>query len=169
MKRSALIAGVASALVLAACGSSGPTTTGSASGDPALAFSQCMRAHGVTNFPDPSSRGGGFQIGGPGSNINPRSPAFQAAQTACAKFSPKLGPRQMTAAQFQAALRFAECMRAHGQPEFPDPARTVPHGAHLVLALRGMVFAPGPGVDPRSPAFRQAASACGLTLPGKGP
>ena len=53
----------------------------------ALAMSRCMRSHGVTNFPDPQFQPGpggglGIRIGGPG--INPNSPAFQAAQKACA-------------------------------------------------------------------------------------
>jgi hypothetical protein len=44
-----------------------------------------MRAHGVTNFPDPTFHGNG-EIGiqfGSSSGINPRSPAFQSAQQAC--------------------------------------------------------------------------------------
>ena len=51
-----------------------------------LRFSQCMRTHGITNFPDPtfgSGGGVGLQFG-PSSGINPRSPAFQRAQSACA-------------------------------------------------------------------------------------
>jgi hypothetical protein len=55
--------------------------------DPAklLAFSECMRAHGVADFPDPS--GNGLQIGsrGPSSDLNPNNPTFQAAQKVCAK------------------------------------------------------------------------------------
>ena len=49
-----------------------------------LKFAQCMRDHGV-DMPDPKfGQGGGmFQIGGPGSNVNPDSPRFQAAQKAC--------------------------------------------------------------------------------------
>jgi hypothetical protein len=38
-----------------------------------------------------------------------------------------------------------------------------------VLALRGMVFAFSSTFDPQSPAFQQAASACGLRLPHPGP
>jgi hypothetical protein len=52
----------------------------------ALGFSACMRKHGVTNFPDPTFSDGDARIkiaGGPGSNLDPRSPAFQAAQKAC--------------------------------------------------------------------------------------
>jgi hypothetical protein len=51
-----------------------------------LAFSACMRSHGVPDFPDPSFSGGGAQLslrGTPGSDLNPNSPRFQAAQTAC--------------------------------------------------------------------------------------
>jgi hypothetical protein len=52
-----------------------------------LAFSACMRSHGVPDFPDPTfPTGGGAQLrirGGSGSDLNPQSPRFQAAQTAC--------------------------------------------------------------------------------------
>ena len=57
----------------------------------ALANSRCMRSHGVPNFPDPVFGGDGrvsIKIS-KGSGIDPRSPAFQNAQKACAKFRPK--------------------------------------------------------------------------------
>jgi len=57
-------------------------------------------------------------------------------------------------------------MRSHGVSNFPDPSQTTPSGAHFVIALRGMVFAFTSAFDPRSPAFRHAASACGVPLPG---
>ena len=41
-----------------------------------LAFAKCMRAHGVAEFPNPDGQGGQL---GPGSGINPASPAFEAA------------------------------------------------------------------------------------------
>jgi hypothetical protein len=47
-----------------------------------LAFSACMRAHGIKDFPDPS--GGGLRIQvHPGSDLDPNNPQFQRAQTAC--------------------------------------------------------------------------------------
>jgi hypothetical protein len=52
-----------------------------------LAAAQCMRTHGVPNFPDPvfPSHGGiGIREGGAG--INPQSPAFQKAAKACGNF-----------------------------------------------------------------------------------
>ena len=129
-----------------------------------------MRGHGVSDFPDPGA-GGGIQIGGPGSKLNPGSPSFQAAQRSCAKYAPfKGGPPRMTEAQRVAAFKFARCVRAHGYPDFPDPSLSVPKGQRPValLDLRGMVFAFSSMFDPRSPAFQQAAAQCGLHLPGPG-
>jgi hypothetical protein len=47
-------------------------------------FSQCMRANGISDFPDPT--GDGLQIrSSPGSDLNPNNPAFQNAQKKCAQ------------------------------------------------------------------------------------
>ena len=56
----------------------------------ALAMARCMRAHGISNFPDPTIRTGpggriGIEIGIGGANVDPSSPAFQAAQKVCMK------------------------------------------------------------------------------------
>ena len=170
--------GAAGCLALAGCGStdaaSGTTTDpGTPSGkspQQALQFAQCMRAHGVSNFPDPT--GQGIQIA-PGSGINPQSPAFQRAQNACKQYLPNGGAPPVTSSQdTAAALAFAKCMRAHGVPDFPDPLTTAPSsppaGAVAIIDLRGMAFELGSGINPRSPAFQQAATDCGIRLP-KGP
>jgi hypothetical protein len=161
----ALIA-IACFLVIGACGSSDKPGTKSARVDPGVRFAGCMRAHGVPNFPDPGP-GGDVNITA-SSGLNPRSPAFQAAQQACQKFLPDKGrPPKMSASEQQAALRFAQCMRAHGEQDFPDPTETAPKGTTRVIALRGMVFALRPGIDPRAPPFRQAAGACGVKPSGQ--
>ena len=53
----------------------------------ALRFSACMRAHGLKDFPDPQfTSGGGVALRirvGSGSNLDPNSPLFRAAQKAC--------------------------------------------------------------------------------------
>jgi hypothetical protein len=51
----------------------------------ALAFSACMRKHGLPNFPDPQfPSGGGVAVKiTAGSGIDPGSAQFQAAQKAC--------------------------------------------------------------------------------------
>jgi hypothetical protein len=47
-----------------------------------LAFSKCMRAHGIQDFPDPSN--GGLKLrAGAGSDLDPDNPQFQSAQRAC--------------------------------------------------------------------------------------
>jgi hypothetical protein len=53
-----------------------------------LKFSQCMRTHGLTNFPDPSfGPGGAVRLRvGPAGGLDPNSPAFQSAQKACAAY-----------------------------------------------------------------------------------
>jgi hypothetical protein len=71
----------------------------------------------------------------------------------------------MSESQRIKAVAFAKCMRSHGQPNFPDPILGTPSGNGPVLALRGMFFPIGSGIDPRSTAFRQAAARCGLNLP----
>jgi hypothetical protein len=178
MGSAAIALAVGGCLALTACGStdaaSGTTTDpGTPSGkspQQALEFAQCMRGHGVSNFPDPT--GQGIQIA-PGSGINPQSPSFQSAQTACKKYLPNGGAPPVTSAHdTAAALAFAKCMRAHGVPDFPDPLTTSPSsppaGQVAIIELHGMAFELGPGIDPRSPAFQQAATDCGIRLP-KGP
>ena len=161
---------VTSAL-LTACGSSGQpsgTATGAAndaSGDKTrdFEFSDCMRSHGVTNFPDPTSGGGGIELP---TNLDPQSPAFRSARQACKQFLPNKGALPATSANDRAAaLTLARCMRSRGVPQFPDPAFIPPRSAARVLVVRGMVFAIPASVEPKSPALRHAARACGFGLP----
>jgi hypothetical protein len=51
-------------------------------------LAQCMRANGVPKFPDPVP-GGGIQIDGRKTGIDPNDPAFKAAQKKCDHFAPK--------------------------------------------------------------------------------
>jgi hypothetical protein len=163
----AAIAVVAIAMFSACAGASAGTP--SPSTDPqaaALAFAQCMRAHGV-NVPDPGSSGGGavkIQIssGGAGGATGPDA-ATRAALSACQKYLPKIGgngggtPDPARQAQL---LQFAQCMRAHGV-NIPDPS-----SGSGGIAIGG----PGSGQDinPNSATFQNAQKACQKYLPGKG-
>ena len=49
-----------------------------------LKFSQCMRANGITDFPDPSNGGLSINRAG-GGDLNPTNPVFQNASALCAK------------------------------------------------------------------------------------
>jgi hypothetical protein len=56
-----------------------------------LAFSACMRAHGLKDFPDPSN--GGLRISThPGSDLDPNNPTFKRAQQACQRYMPFKAP-----------------------------------------------------------------------------
>ena len=167
------LAAVGCGLAVAACGSSASHSSQSSAqarnGQRLLAFSQCMRAHGVAKFPDPSARGG-IQIS-PSTGVNPQSPAFQAAQNACGGLG-KGGPGggHPTEADKLAMLNVSKCMRAHGLTNFPDPTLHAPtpgNGVNAVIGRNGVFLALGPGINPQSPAFAHAAAACGL-LGGKG-
>jgi hypothetical protein len=154
-------------LAITACGASGSDSTHSGGGEASfLAFSKCMRLHGVPSFPDPSD-GGGIHIPD-GSNINPFSPSFKAARAQCQKLLPGGGPPQgVSAQQKQQMLRTSECMRGHGVTGFPDPTTTPPTNAHDYSLVEGIGGATGglyvlvpKNIDVNSPAFRQAAKAC---------
>jgi hypothetical protein len=157
---------LACALAVAACGSSHKSNAGDPVFAQALKFSNCMRAHGVSNFPDPTA-GGGLKLV-PGSGPNPQSPSFQSAQKACSKYAPRLAaPPKMSASERRKAVKFAECMRANGEPDFPDPTlgSPSPNANSPVLALHGMFFQLTPGLNPMSQAFKQAVSRCGIRPP----
>jgi hypothetical protein len=165
-----MLATLGCAAAIAACGSSGKSNNGSGSGGrpSGIAVARCMRAHGITNFPDPGP-GGGIQIPA-GSGINPQSPGFQSAQKTCFKLLPGGGPGrgQASESQKRQMLAMSECMRRHGLSTFPDPVSTPPqpgNGLGLAFGAPGS-FIVIPQALMNSPAFNQAAAACGL--PGAG-
>jgi hypothetical protein len=54
-----------------------------------LKYSNCMRSHGVTNFPEPNSNGQMMVKAGSGPGaINPNTPTYQAAAKACRSLEP---------------------------------------------------------------------------------
>jgi hypothetical protein len=125
-----------------------------------------MRSHGVPNFPDPVVTGQGIQLLGSNSGINPQSPAFRSAQTSCQHVLPGGGPGSgPPSAQAHAhLLQISECMRRHGISAFPDPRTGAPPsnlgGYSAVLGSGGYFLAIPSSIDTKSPAFRQAATAC---------
>jgi hypothetical protein len=51
----------------------------------ALKFAQCMRAHGVPTYADPTTGSNQVQHASSASDLNPANPTFQAAATLCTK------------------------------------------------------------------------------------
>jgi hypothetical protein len=115
-----------------------------------LGYSRCMRSHGIHDFPDPSSAGGGVGIelhGGPGSDLNRDNPTFMAAEQACRALQPGGGQAPTPSAQKIAAeVKWARCMRSHGLPSFPDP--------------NGQGAFDRNKFDENAPAFQTASNAC---------
>jgi hypothetical protein len=163
------LAALGCALAIAACGSTNSSTKSALNpSTQLLTFSECMRSHGVPSFPDP--RGQGIHIG-PGSGIDPSSPAFKAAQSACRKLLPGggAGNEHPTGQQTDMARQLSECMRQHRVTGFPDPSFTSPSsqtGYSLVVNLSGVFLALPSTINPSSPVFVQAADACHFPLPG---
>jgi len=185
---SVIAAAIAASAALAACGGSSPTQTTASGSRPsaaklhssALQLAQCMRSHGVPQFPDPGSSGAfGLQKGsGPGGQnsisvdghtLNVSAPAFQHAMQACHKYQPKGPP--LTSAQIaqlkQGALKMAQCMRRNGVPNFPDPQVTTGPGGNGIAVRMGLGNTGGSQaaqLNPRSPAFQKAMNKCGALM-----
>jgi hypothetical protein len=178
-------AGLLWTVLLAACsgsspsaGSPGSQATGSSFYQDALAYSECMRTHGIADFPDPNSNGkfigrsadrNGSVVSSTvnGVPVDTSSPQFVAANKTCEKLLPNGG--QMTSAQLaqalQTALKFSRCMRAHGVANFPDP--TVSDGqVTFTNSSTGQGSGSGTsgngsgGLSPGSPQFQAAVRAC---------
>jgi hypothetical protein len=175
------------AVLLAGCGGSNHNGNGgsaaassSSRANADLKMAQCMRANGVPSFPDPSSNGGpggGFSIQG-GSNgtvtiggATVTQSTLRAAFQKCRKELPQGPPissAQLTKLR-QGALKMAQCMRAHGVQNFPDPQIATGPGGHGIGIRIGVGpngaggNTAGPGKAPlfsQTPAFRSAAKVC---------
>jgi hypothetical protein len=133
-----------------------------------LAYSQCMRSHGVPTFPDPVNNGGQIGLmlqGGPGTGLDPNSTTFKAADEACHSLMP--APKTGTDGQVpekarEQALQFSQCMRSHGVPDFPDPQFS--NGGISI----GGGEQKGTSLDPNSATFQAAQKACESLMPGFG-
>lgn len=160
----------------AASATSGSVSRSSTGTPNALAFAKCMRANGVPNFPDPIP-GGGFAFNPAG--MNPGAPAVRAAQAKCQRFAPhppggpSVGSSSGSASsQALAQLRtVASCMRRHGISEFPDPQVSRPPNLNLgaysnITDYEGVFLLFPATIDMQSPAWEQAAAACGPLAEG---
>ena len=155
----ALVA-IGCAMTIGACGSSARPSGAGAGGGPLLDLAQCMRSHGVPNFPDPQP-GHGLVIP---NSINPNAPAFVSAQRECNRVLPAAGPGSAPSESRKLSyLKLARCIRRHGMPNFPDPtSNPSPAGGGNALGGGG-VFLAIP--NPPTAAFKHAASQCGFQLP----
>jgi hypothetical protein len=157
----ALAAGIA--LLTSACGgssSTGSTGSGSTTGpstayQKALAYAQCIRAHGAPDYPDPNSQGQ-FVIPNGSSNssfVHVSAAALKACQSLLPPSMAQGPPRGSQGAKATSqGLKFAACMRSHGEPDFPDPA------------ANGSITLPS-GMNAESPQFQAAEKDCQSLMP----
>jgi hypothetical protein len=166
--RTSAVAAVLMAVVLAGCGGGTHASPQAKVLSKALAYANCIRSHGVPDFPDPNGQGA-FKIQPirvengrttPVEDLLPSSPAFQGAQRVCGQFTSaglQIPPAQEKL-EFQLSLKAAACMRANGIPNYPDPTfigGSIDHN-----------FDPSLNINPNSPAFLQAAKKCARGQPG---
>ena len=145
----AALALIAMVALISACGSSAPAGTGTGGGsgsssgggggggggDPTatahekgVKFAECMRSHGVSQFPDPGASGKlTIDAIANGSSLDTSTPAFKQAISACKDLEPAgFTGGKRSSAQQSAALTFARCIRANGVTDFPDPVNGQP-------------------------------------------
>jgi hypothetical protein len=102
--------------------------------------------------PDPTASGSGTKLSLEGIDTN--APTFKSAQQACRRLLPGTPTKQEQAAQLRQALDYADCMRKHGVPKFPDPKLSSGGG------IEWGALGPRVGADPNSPQFKAAEDAC---------
>jgi hypothetical protein len=150
---------------LLAAGCSSPSSTTSASTPSAgstvaqaVAYTQCMRSHGVPEYPEPDSSGQLQKIGS-GQQVGVSDAQLNTASNACQSLWPY---QALTPAQQQQELtddlKFAQCMRSHGVPTLPDPVATNGHVEFVISVSRD-------GFNPESPQILAKARACQHVLP----
>ena len=150
----AIIVTASVALPVAAFGSSQSTNT-----QKALAYSHCMRSHGVLTFPDPNSAGTIPKVSP--HQLGVSSTVFQAAQNHCRYLLQNggSGPSQTQVQQIMnGMLRFAGCMRAHGVRDWPDPV--IDAGGNPEFYLAGKI-------DQNSPQIKSKINQCVHWIPSE--
>jgi hypothetical protein len=160
MNARALAALSLAAAVLAGCGSGfrSALTSQPTNATQALAFSECMRGHGVSGFPDPGTAisGASNMIGAIAipSSIDPQAPVVASALRSCQSIISQAlsrhGRPPLTSQMKARLIAQAQCMRNHGVP-VQDP--TFPAGGGIAVT--------DAGVNPQSPAYIHAQAACG--------
>ena len=154
---------MAAALLAAACGGSpsstgsgGSANTGGSANSQGLAYSRCVRSHGVPGFPDPDSNGQIPKEAAVRALRGVSDSLAMAATNACANLNPagQESPT-LTAQEQHDYLKAAACMRSHGITNFPDP--TFP-GGRVNLSIPS-------GIDTKSRQFTRAAQTCTKLIP----
>lgn len=155
-----VLAGAAAALaLLSGCGSGttsskGPKAQHSTGTSSPIQLAQCARAHGLPNFPDPTQAPDGlWQF--------PPMADNQQLPSACAALKSRMGGqgpshKAVSQAEIVKLRQFAQCMRQHGIPDWPDPQNDGSFVLPPRISQGGKALGKGP------------TEACRAYLPGHG-
>jgi hypothetical protein len=105
-------------------------------------YISCLASHGVP-------------VSDRGVELNRNSPRLLRAEQACRSLRPISSEQLITVQDQTYYLRAAQCMRAHGVPQFPDP----------VFANGGVHFPVPRGVETSSPQVLRAIATCRRLIP----
>jgi hypothetical protein len=155
-------------VLLAACGGGPPAGSSAGAGGGThtgtgglLAYSSCMRSHGVPNFPDPGGKGAIPKQAVISALRSVSTSQARAASDACSHLLPPGGSLSgrpeptITTQDQQDYLNAAACMRSHGITDFPDPTFS---GGHVSVDIPS-------SVDTHSAQFTQAQHTCEKLIP----
>jgi hypothetical protein len=115
---------------------------------------QCLRDHGLTGVSEPSVWHGTLKFGGP--QYEPDATTADAAYRVCQPIQDQVPARYLyqnwkpTSADVDAMGKFANCLRQHGFPDWPNP------NGDGQFPIRGTNFETAVKTDP----WQEAFSAC---------
>jgi hypothetical protein len=112
---------VASLRTTGATSASNGTSTHSSARQSGVLYAACMRAHGVSNFPDSAVSVTNGQVEFAIRGGLKSEPRFASASKACQQDLPNPSGTPAKQANIQEELSLANCMRSHGISNFPDP------------------------------------------------
>jgi len=189
MRNRYVIAGLAGALLLAGCGSSGSSSPGvpalsqaaghgtasqgpaghgssSARADALHAAAQCIRQHGIPSYADPVLTASGQVYSDSRSIQDAPQPVINAVQQACGTLAARAGLNPLSEPPappqlVEAGVRSAGCLRAHGLPDVHDPTAQSPYTPGHGFGLSADEV---PAGGKANPAYQAAAHACRAIL-----
>jgi hypothetical protein len=124
-------------------------------GDPAA---EVRRVHELPRRAQLPRTGHRLERAAPPQRSSPQGAAAQAAKEACYKYTPAGSETPAeNATALAKAVKFAECMRSHGEPDFPDPTSDSQFNGQFASTSPG-------GVS--STSFQAAQKACQILDPG---
>ena len=122
---------------------------------PSNSLSRASCSNGLPDFPDPNANGQGFG-NQEDANQEQSNPHFGTAYSDCRHLLPSAPSSHGKVIPSNSQLvRFAQCMRSRGVPNYPDPN---PNGG-LGAALAQL------GINPNSPQFQATLRTCNRLVP----